>query len=735
MAYLSAFQSAVIVLFAGWTLAYHLVLASELPAAATPVAWLPLTPPLLAVVGWRRLRTLFRGRPGATLRSGGLARHRTAERRFALAVLLIGAAVGSALLFVGNANPDDYNFFHRALAQLGHLESGFFRHETGLTPSGLPQLSALHVMTAYEPLVALAAHAAGVDPLWAYQNGCTFAGALLMVVGFAALYRTLGVGAGLTLPATLAALAFMVLDLRPGRTYGSILPYIWTGKVLLWGVLLPWSITFTIRYLRRPLPGRLAGLMLTSVCATGLSGSGIFLFPVQVLAVSLGYLALQRPDARRLRRVVAANAASAYCAALAALALSGALPKPTDVSVWIAGWPQQWWSNLGLVFSTPEVLIRDLSAVLLLPLVALYPPWGRFMLGFGAAFLLIVANPLAGRIWMDIVTPGAYWRFAFLLPLAWTAGLVVVALARPAVPQRRPATLGIAALYLVSLAVSARTALLDPTSNLRALRFKPASASRLPEPELALARLASPLLGDRTVVCPERACLALALTDPCIRFEAVRGTPHIWANAGDADEGARRAAAQAAVSNGNAASLPALSQSLDAGADALVLVNTQHVKGQVWALLRERAGETWTLAVEHPAYVPPPPNLLPRINLDAQGGLDFLSVAEREHGAIARAVAGVQDRRHFTPGQQGRDALGALGQRHLQVDRRPLQHLQVKEPDAVVGQPNARRGEPALHRQVLEIARKIGLAQGIGRTAGKACQAGDRGQIALMGSG
>jgi hypothetical protein len=604
MAYLIALQSAVIVLFGAWTLAYHLVLAAALPAAATPLVWLCLSPPLLIAAGWGHLRRPLGLRQQGTLRSGGLGNRRAAERGFALAVVLLGSAVGGALLFVGNANPDDYNFFHRALAQLGHLHEGFFRHETGLTPGGLPQLSALHVMTSYEPLVALAANAAGIAPLWAYQNVCTFIGALLMVVGFASLYRILGVGRGPALLATLAALAFMVLDLRPGRTYGSILPYLWTGKVLLWGVLLPWTILFTLRYLRRPSPGRLAVLALLGVGATGLSGSGVFLLPVQVLAVSLAYLALRPPNGWRLRRVVAANAASAYCIAIAALAMSGVLPKPADISAWTEGWPQYWWSNLGLVFSTPGVLIRDLTAVFLLPLVALPGPWGRFMVGFGAAVLLLVANPLAGPFWMDMVTPGAYWRFAFLLPMAWSAGLVAVALARSAGTGPLRGTAGaVSALYLVSVFFAARPTFMDSASNLRTLHFKPAHASRLHAAEAGFAQLASARLANQTLVCPEQACIALALTDPRLRFEAVRGTPHVWANAGNPTEGARRLAAQTAVTRGGPESLHALSTSLDQGVDALALSNTDQVRAQVLSLLRERDGEVWFLAVEHPAYL------------------------------------------------------------------------------------------------------------------------------------
>jgi len=518
--------------------------------------------------------------------------------------MVLGAAVGAVLLFIGDFNPDDYNFFHRALAQLDYLDESFFRHETGLTPSGLPQLSLLHVMTSYEPLVALAAYGVRIAPLFAYQNVAAFIGAFLMVVGWAVLYRTMGMGRRPALRATIAALAFMVLDLRPGRNYGSILPYIWTGKALLWGILLPWTITFTVRYLRRPLLGRLAVVALTGICAVGLSGSGIFLFPVQVFCVSLAYLSLRSPNRQRLWRVAKANAASVYCVAIAVLAVSAILPRPTDISVWTNGWPQWWWSNLGMVFDGPAVLIRDGLAIFLLPLVALKRPWGRFVAAFGAAFVLVVANPLAGPVWMDLVTPGAYWRFAFLLPIAWSAGLVVVAVGRRAeTDQFRATTIGIAVLYLTTVLFASRHTFMDTGSNLRALHLKAPSASRLPLPEAEFARLVSPSLVNRKVVCPERACIALALTDPGIRFEAVRGTPHVLANAGKPAEGIRRQAAQLVVTYGATESADALSGSLDQGADALIIANSERVRSLVLPLVRERDTETWTIEAENPEYM------------------------------------------------------------------------------------------------------------------------------------
>jgi len=115
--------------------------------------------------------------------------------------------------------------------------------------------------------------------------------------------------------------------------------------------------------------------------------------------------------------------------------------------------------------------------------------------------------------------------------------------------------------------------------------------------------LVSPSLVNRKVVCPERACIALALTDPGIRFEAVRGTPHVLANAGKPAEGIRRQAAQLVVTYGATESADALSGSLDQGADALIIANSERVRSLVLPLVRERDTETWTIEAENPEYM------------------------------------------------------------------------------------------------------------------------------------
>ena len=62
--------------------------------------------------------------------------------------------------------------------------------------------------------------------------------------------------------------------------------------------------------------------------------------------------------------------------------------------------------------------------------------------------------------------------------------------------------------------------------------------------------------------------------------------------------------------------------------------------------------------------------------------------------------AGGQDAGYLGAGQQLRDALGALGHDQLNLEGRPIQHLQIEKAHRIEIQPATRPGQPALLGQV-----------------------------------
>ena len=265
----------------------------------------------------------------------------------------------------------------------------------------------------------------------------------------------------------------------------------------------------------------------------GFSGSGLFLFPAEILFVSIAYLLQSGPSWKRFRRVVLVNTASLYCAVIVAAALAGVIPRPANTDIWMQGWPTEWWQNLGLVWVTPQVVVRDALLVLVLPLFALRTPLARLACFLGVALLVVVINPLTGPLWIRIVAPGAYWRFIFLLPLSWYAGMVVPALlACHRSLARTTAARIVAMLAAVAIVVASRS-VASSYGTPAAWHFKSPQELRLPRPEAEFARLAIPYLHGRHILGPEHACICIALQAPGTSgFDAVRSTLHFFVNAG-----------------------------------------------------------------------------------------------------------------------------------------------------------------------------------------------------------
>ncbi len=587
-------------LLGSWTLAYHLAMLLGLSPRQTGIVFLGILLPALILSRryWARAIHCSRG-----------------ERRFAAGVVCLGCAFALFALCVYNYNADDYGFYHRALVQLRFPDQPFRLTEAGLLPQGFPLASMLHAMSSYEMAVAFTAHLLGADPLWSYQNGVGFLNVVLLSVGAALLHRQFRVGAKMALLATFASMLFLVVDARESRSFGDLLWYGSNGKVLLFGVLLPWTVLLALRCLRRPLWSRFLPLVLAGVCATGLSGSGLFLFPAELFLVSIAYLFQSRPSWRRFRRAVLLNTASVYCTTIVAAALVGVIPKPANTDIWMQGWPGEWWRNLGLVWATPQLVVRDALLVFVLPLFALRRSYARLACSVGVTWLVVVANPLVGPLWIRVVAPGAYWRFVFLLPMAWYAGLIVPALfarhKRLAADHEYMVPVAgrtVAVLAILAMAIAWRS--LDPSRRApTAWRFKSPQELRLPRPEAEFARLAIPHLQGRHILGPEHACICIALLAPGTSgFEAVRSTEHFLVNAGLPEEGRLRVLAQKAVTEGDAqgdrtAELTAsLRKSFDRGVDAVIFVDSEPVRRLVVPQLADRSSAAWRRCVAGCGY-------------------------------------------------------------------------------------------------------------------------------------
>lgn len=556
-------------IFASWTLAYHLLLLLRWPARLIVIPFLLIWLPMLALSlrGWGRKiqaskRTQFR---------------QEGEPWFLPCVFILALSAGIFTLVVSRPDADDFSFFHRALLQLSHLDMPFFLTDTAHNVPDLPALSLSHLMTSYEPLVAMASAAIGIDPLNAYQNLSAFiVGAMLSIV-YVLLYRLFRLDNLAALGATACALVFLILDGNLHRSFGNFaLIRCWQGKSILITLLVPATYLLVWRFLISPSWQRFSLVLMVNICAVGLSGSGMFLLPALVFAISIAYLFSHRFSPGRLKRVLILNCASFYPAAIAIGFLSGILHQPIDTSIWIQEWPAGWLQNLSLVIGDSPTLIRNLLILLALPLISLRGPLGRHIALVTIVLCLMFANPLLGPVWMKVLHPGAYWRIAYLFPLPWCSGLIANRAVLRDASGRRLIRIGSAIIIFISVIHAYQFSVL-PAGNSLSVRFKAPWELKFPPQELKFANSVLKHVSNKNILAPEEIVVVLGLLDPGIKFEAGRPaeTLHIFCNAGRGEEGQQRIAVQRLVSACADSNAPddraAFLRTLETGINAVIL--------------------------------------------------------------------------------------------------------------------------------------------------------------------
>jgi hypothetical protein len=587
--------------FAGWTLAYHFALLVNLPARLTVIPFLAVVILFIASSAKRWSRAIkyvseneegvlfgaaalfltvavlvlvqllpnaddvfieFSGNmPGVLtarcfffvpLIAVGLRKWRrrsanrcalTDEEWAVFGIAALALLVGVFCMLQWRPDADDFSFFRRAAVQLEHLELPFIRLDTSHNVPGLPPISQLHILTSYEPLVAMGAHAVGVDPLRIYQNVSALVVGVLLPIIYVLLYRKFRLDRTQALLASSFAIAFLLLDGNVHRSFGNItLVRFWQGKTILWGLLLPMIFLLALRFLSRPTFAGFCLVAMAGICAVGLSGSGVFLMPVFVFALSVAHLLSYGFSRPRLKRALMLNLASFYCAVVAVGLFTGLIPQPAETTAWDI-WAPGWWQNLNLVIDgSLASLGRDLVILLIVPIVALVKPLNRFPVILSVVLCLMFANPLLGPVWVEVLHSASYWRLAYLFPMPWCAGLVACLITRLSLrdmqARLRAAT---AAIAILMVAVAFQTPVLQGLRTPWTYQFG--------SQELAFSRSVSGQLQGKSVLAPQDVVIVMGLLDPSITFESTRRaqTLHAFRNVGQVDEGVRRSDAQELV--------------------------------------------------------------------------------------------------------------------------------------------------------------------------------------------
>jgi len=511
-------------LFAAWTLAFHFILIIRWPA------WCIL-PCFAAIVV---IFLYFRVLPRLCLRT--FIVHRTT-----LIIALIAALLS---FFTARHSADDATFFHRALVQAHAMDQPLLLTDTLHAADDLPAISPLHVATSYELLMALTARALHIDAVWFYQHVSLAAAIGLLVLVLARLYARLRLSSAVIPFAIAAALLFLVLDGATHRAPGvKTFMMMWQGRSILWGVGLPIALLFTLRYMARPRAERWLMLALCPIAGLGLSNAALYLVPLTIFAASLAHALAHRMRRRTLRRWVLANMALFYSAIIVAVLTVGPITMP-DMQAWRQAGDASWWRNLlgnltgehddmgrAALFASRYVIVA------MLPLFALRRGVGAWLTIYMLLLIALLVNPFAGPWWISTLTPGAYWRIAYLFPFALCAGLIV-----PCLLRQRRAAVSMGLIALLMLVVTHRES---------AAAFKAPWTLRLDPSSVAFCRAMQEHLQDGNLLVDPQLARTLPLIVPSARLQMTRWTEttHLFRSAGRADEAVQRLLAQSILRN------------------------------------------------------------------------------------------------------------------------------------------------------------------------------------------
>jgi len=435
----------------------------------------------------------------------------------ALGTLLLGGLVASLVLVASRPDADDVPYMIYPLqeaAQPGEaLPVRRFRLPRVPTHAGMP-VPGLNRNPAYESLVVAAAGVLGLDPLRAYHNYFAALVALAWTFTYAALLRHFRVPSRWVGPALLVTVALLLLDGNAHRSFGNMsLLRIWQGKVVVFAVLVPLLLLFSLRSLARPSARAFFLVALVSVTAVCLNRSAFFMVPILAGCVALAYVISFGWTRHRLGRaaiLILTVAPVVVLPALALLASSASMRIVAEIASGAAGGEVTWWDTLRSGTLGNNVVIARNASCFLLAFLCVKRPLNRVLPVLALVVCAVGLNPWTGPLWHRLLTTEASWRLYYLIPLPLAFGLTVLSV-RHLRPLRFSAGLRLAALALVAVtfALSFEKAAL---SSKNSVELKWPLEYRFRSSDLAFARQAAPLLAGKQVLAADPVANILALT-------------------------------------------------------------------------------------------------------------------------------------------------------------------------------------------------------------------------------
>lgn len=398
----------------GASLSYWMVLLMRFPA----VYWYPI----VALFIFTLIYFFFKK---------NLLKFKFVNNSWALVLLVICLCSASLNLFTNRPDNDDIAFSHRAVVASENIYAPLSLGDTAHDEKGLPPLTPLHVFTSIEVTTALVAKLLNLPQIFALHLVLgTVTNFFFPIICFIFLRffrlspKEAIVGAGI-------ALLFVVMSGNTHRDWGNFTVLrSWQGKTILMELIVPLTIIFSLRFY---LYGKLSDfyrIHAVTICGIGLSGTGLFLIPFIVGSSAIAVFIVSNFSIQVFRRCVTAQSICLEIITVILLPWLGILPKIGDLSFYISGgWPTNYIENLGLVFhehSIPLYILYLSTGILFLRRnKELISFWAY--LAVGSIFLVA---PISRDLLMNMVTPGAYWRFSYAFFPSIYLSLAIIGLRR-----------------------------------------------------------------------------------------------------------------------------------------------------------------------------------------------------------------------------------------------------------------------------------------------------------------
>ncbi len=388
-----------LILFSGFTVAYHVSLLFSLP---TRFLWMPLIVFVLLFSKISRAKTT------------GLKKISTRWSYSFFGIIAVAFSMGTMTLLNSRPDADDIFFVHRALITAYETLGPPVVNTEYFDEKGLPPISILHGLTSIEVSACLIGKVLGA-PLWFYFNGVAFLAAFLFVLVVALLLNSLGLSSWEVFGGTILCIAFLMLDGNLHRSFGNFtLVRFWQGKCVLVGVIIPLFLLLARRFCLEPSKQNFFLLFMAGVSSVGMSGSAVFMVPIFLFSVSLSSIfasSAHEKSVKAFLKFLGLNLGGGFPLLVGIFLYFGMLPSP-DMAIFTQ-WEPTWWRNLWVyVVGDWTTLARNILIILMIPIVSLSGEPRRFLLGLSAINLIVFANPLTGPLFVEAEMVWKNWTVA-----------------------------------------------------------------------------------------------------------------------------------------------------------------------------------------------------------------------------------------------------------------------------------------------------------------------------------